>query len=352
MTSSTGLPLLAAALLAVTVPAMAGPAVAAPSEEESPEERSPAFHISDPRVVESSGLAASRHHEGVYWTHNDSGEQYAPMLYGVDDTGETVATVTLTGAGVQMRDWEAVAVAPGADGEPAIYVGDIGDNFDGGWPTIRLYRLPEPRTLGDTTVEATTFTFSYADGGRDAESLLVDPRDGRIYIVSKEAGGGIYAAPEELATDATNQLTRLGSAPLYATDASFAPDGSHYAIRTYWGATIYDATDGVPGSAVERLTLPDSAQGESLAYTGTGDALLAGSEGATSPVWRIPVPGESGEDTDDAATGASPSPAATSAGGDAAGGRDLNRVAGTALLIGVGAVALAIAGIVWLARRS
>ena len=40
------------------------------------------FTITDPRITESSGLAASRQHPGIYWTHNDSDD--GPYLYAVD----------------------------------------------------------------------------------------------------------------------------------------------------------------------------------------------------------------------------------------------------------------------------
>lgn len=50
----------AAALVLLTA---AGPAVAAEADQD--------FTIKDPRITESSGLAASRAHPGVYWTHND-----------------------------------------------------------------------------------------------------------------------------------------------------------------------------------------------------------------------------------------------------------------------------------------
>ena len=40
------------------------------------------FTIRDPRITESSGLAASRLHPGIYWTHNDSDD--GPYLYAVD----------------------------------------------------------------------------------------------------------------------------------------------------------------------------------------------------------------------------------------------------------------------------
>src|SRR2546430_17398958 len=46
------------------------------------------FH--SPRVKESSGIAVSRAHSGVLWTHNDSGDDayvYATDLAGADEIG-------------------------------------------------------------------------------------------------------------------------------------------------------------------------------------------------------------------------------------------------------------------------
>ncbi|WP_046469919.1 hypothetical protein [Allosalinactinospora lopnorensis] len=320
---------------------------AAPSPEESPENEVPegsevAFHLEDPRITESSGMAASELHDDVYWTHNDSGD-FLPEIYAVNGDGETKATVSLSGPGMEARDWE--AVSPGVDdnGDPAVYVGDIGDNFQGAWPDIRVYRLTEPAEPVDQTIEVETFTFRYEDGGRDAEGMMIDPRDQRLYIVSKEVAGGVYAAPETLDPKGPNELTRIDSAPLYATDAAFASDGSYYAIRTYWAVTFYDASDGVPGSSVAHIKLPETEQGESLTFGPDGTSLLVGSEGERSPVWEIPVPEEltvdepAGEDDDPAAA-----PSEKSETGGASG----------LIWVGAAVAALLIGGIVLLVRKS
>ncbi|WP_017538691.1 esterase-like activity of phytase family protein [Nocardiopsis halophila] len=344
--------LLTAAAGAAAVPA-APPAAAEPSPDPSavPGGAQVRFRIQDPRIAESSGLAASAAHEDVYWTHNDSGD-YAPEVFAVDGQGSTQAVLTLTGEGVELRDWEAVAVSEGPDGRSAVHIGDIGDNFEGGWPSIRVYRFPEPEDLADATVEAEAFTFTYADGGRNAEGMMIDPRDGRLYVVSKEVAGGLYAAPEELDPDGTDSLERVDSAPLYATDAAFAPDGSHYAIRTYWGVTFYDASEGVPGKSVGRIGLPESEQGESLTFTPDGESVLVGTEGLESPVWEVPVPGHmrgaGGPSADDAES--SPSGDASSEADGAT--ADTAPGALTFILGGAGVAAAVIAGIVLLVRRT
>lgn len=67
---------------------------AAPAVADDGADRS--FTIEDPRITESSGLAASRAHPGIYWTHNDSDD--GPYVYAVDSrTGKTVATITMKG---------------------------------------------------------------------------------------------------------------------------------------------------------------------------------------------------------------------------------------------------------------
>src|SRR6059058_4342891 len=104
--------LLAGVLL---VGAFAAPASAADGDGKGDQ----GFTIKDSRITESSGLAASHLHPGIYWTHNDSGD--GPYIYAVDSsTGKTVARVTLSGIG-SPRDVEAISIGPGNQ----IYVGDI-----------------------------------------------------------------------------------------------------------------------------------------------------------------------------------------------------------------------------------
>ncbi|KOX16973.1 hypothetical protein [Nocardiopsis sp. NRRL B-16309] len=315
-----------------------------PRGGEGPEGSEVAFTFRDPRIAESSGLAPSAVHDGVWWTHNDSGD-FLPDVYAVNQDGETLATVSLA---VELRDWEAVAVAEGPDGRSSVYVADIGDNFGGSWPSVRVFRFAEPEPLADALIEPQVFTFTYADGGRDAEAMMIDPRDGRLYVVSKEFAGGLYAAPETLDPDAENVLERVDSAPLFATDAAFHPDGTRYAIRTYWGVTIYDSTDGVPGSALGSFDLPESDQGEAISFTPDGTALMAGTEGESAPVWSVPladeylseVPAETPEES-------------ASADDEAGAGAADDREGGALpfILGGAGVAALLIAGIIVLARR-
>ncbi|MFF3643920.1 WD40 repeat domain-containing protein [Streptomyces sp. NPDC002564] len=295
------------------------------------------FTIEDPRIVESSGLAASRAHPGVYWTHND--QDKGAYLYAVDSkTGETVATVTMTGVG-KPRDVEAISV--GSDGN--IYVGDIGDNLNGTWPNVWIYKLPEPERLKDQTVRATQYVVKYADGARDAEALMVHPKTGRLYIVSKnEDGGGLYESPERMSASGTNVFRRVGDIDLWVTDGAFSPDGRRLALRGYFGGIWYAwRGEGKLPERKGRLSVPLQRQGESVTYTLDGSTLMYGTEGARSEVTPVEAPGGSG--------GGSGSSSGGSGGdGGAGSGGDSTLKTGA---IALGAVLLAVFGVKRLSRR-
>ncbi|MFI5865193.1 WD40 repeat domain-containing protein [Streptomyces sp. NPDC051546] len=260
------------------------------------------FTITDPRIKESSGLAASRIHPGVYWTHNDSDD--GPYVYAVDSaTGKTVARITLTGIG-KPRDIEGISLGP--DGR--LYVGDIGDNLGGSWDHVWIYRFPEPKTLGDATLKAEQFTVKYADGPRNAEALMVHPVTGRVYIASKdEKAGGLYEGPEALSASGTNTFRRIGDVP-WVTDGAFSPDGGRLALRGYLWAKTYPWKDGRPSGDGEAVAAPWQGQAESVTYSADGSTLLFGAEGANSRVVAVPV----APDTKPSASGsgaAAPAPA-------------------------------------------
>lgn len=270
---------------------LAGAAVAlcAPAASASGRGDDVAFTIDDPRITESSGLAASTRHPGIVYTHNDSGG--VPKIYALGLDGRVRAVLTLAGAGA--RDWEAIALGKDERGRPAIFVADIGDNLGGAWPYVTVYRIPEPARMRSQTLRATAFKIKYADGPRNAETLMINPRTNRLYIASKLFGGKLYEAPARLRTGGFNTMRKVGDAPAIATDGAFSPDGRTCVIRTYFGARLYAVgADGRPRKSLKSIDLPMQAQGESVTYTPDGTALLVGSEGKSQPVYRVPLPDE------------------------------------------------------------
>ncbi|MEW2165839.1 WD40 repeat domain-containing protein [Streptomyces sp. NPDC007084] len=311
-----------AAVALASVAAAASVAFAAPALADGGDG---GFTIKDPRITESSGLAASRVHPGVYWTHNDSDD--GPYLYAVDGrTGETVARVTMSGVGAP-RDVEAISLGPDGD----LYVGDIGDNLGGKWDHVWIYKLPEPKVLKDQTIRATQYVVKYSDGPRNAEALMVHPKTGRVYIADKdEDGGHLYEGPARLSATGTNVFRPVAPVDLWVTDGAFSPDGRHLAVRGYFGGILYDWNGGRI-KREDRLNVPLQRQGESITYTTDGTKLMYGSEGADSSVQPEDAPGAGGSGGSD---GKSPSQGGGSASGDGGGGS----MSGSAK---VGAVALA-----------
>ncbi|HEX8463047.1 MAG TPA: hypothetical protein VF627_00385, partial [Abditibacterium sp.] len=150
--------------------------------------------ISNPRLTEISGLAASTRYPGLIYAHNDSGDTARVFL--LNFKGETVATVNLRGA--YARDYEDIAVA-GTGANASVYVGDIGDNL-GLRDAVQVYRFVEPaldpQKLGQILeVKPEVIALQYPGAPRDAETLLAAP-GGKLWILSKEDGGStLFAAP-------------------------------------------------------------------------------------------------------------------------------------------------------------
>ncbi|MGW1724907.1 WD40 repeat domain-containing protein [Streptomyces sp. NPDC002306] len=268
------------------------------------------FTLKDPRITESSGLAASHLHPGVYWTHNDSDD--GPYLYAVDSaTGKTVARITMSGIGAP-RDVEAVSIGPGNQ----IYVGDIGDNDGVTWPYVWVYRLPEPKVLQDQTIRAKQYVVKYEGGSRDAESLVVHPKTGRVYIIDKnEDGGHLYAGPAELSSSGTNLFEPVATVDLWATDAAFSPNGEQLAVRGYFGGISYDWNGGRI-KRLGRLDVPLQGQGESVTYSADGTKLMYGSEGAGSSVKAEDAPEGAAESKSPTGSGGSGDSTASGGSGD------------------------------------
>jgi MYXO-CTERM domain-containing protein len=268
------------------LPAAAVPASAAGGDGKGDE----GFTISDPRITESSGLAASRQHPGIYWTHND--QDTGAYLYAVDSaTGRTVARITMTGVGTP-RDVEAISMGP----DNQIWVGDIGDNDGVTWPYVWIYKLPEPKELKDQSVRATQYVVKYTDGSRDAESMVVHPRTGRVYIIDKQENGGhLYAGPATLSPKGTNVFKPVKAVDLWATDAAFSPDGERLVVRGYFGGIWYDWNGG-DLEKKGRISVP-LGQGESVSYSPDGTKILLGMEGADSEVEAQDAPGGGGSDS-------------------------------------------------------
>ena len=241
--------------------------------------------VTDPRLTEISGMTASALHPRVMWLHNDSGD--AARLYAVDLTDCTVVgEVTLKN--VDARDFEGIATGVDPQGRPVLWVGDIGDNLDS-WENVSLYRVREPRTLGKKSVRAVRFRFTYQDRPHNAETILADPDSPQVWIVTKQlASGSIYALPRTLSRSQINIAEKVGRVGGLVTDGSMNPQGTGFVLRDYFDAHVYSGQP--PGELVDTYALPAQIQGEAIAFTADGSALVIASEN-DSRLIQIEVPG-------------------------------------------------------------
>ena len=248
-----------------------------------------------PHLKESSGVAASRKHPGVFWTHNDSGG--GAWLYAFDRSGRDLGRFAVRGA--KARDWEDIAIGPGH----RIYIGDIGDNRST-LKGVTVYRIPEPDPKDNSrvTADAEAFRFRYPDGPHDAETLMVHPQSGDLYIVTKARGEDrdtlVFKAKAPLKS---GTLTRVAALKLPNTSVftlllgringgDISPDGSSVVICDYfkaWEAVLPKGAkdfDAIWKAEWKDLALGDRDQGEAICYRHDGKAVLAASEGSPFPL--------------------------------------------------------------------
>jgi hypothetical protein len=212
--------------------------------------------VADPAIREISGIVASRAQPGVYWVHPDSGN--AAEFFAIDAQGETLNRYRLRG--VSHTDWEDIALAVDEGGVSRLFIGDIGDNAKAR-EHVTVYQLQEPTVTGDgSTVEISDVTahrYIYPDAAHNAESLFVDERDSRLYVVTKETDplsqtsegpAGVYSASTQTAADSTEILR-------YETSIDFAAlvSAGHDAYRDQLGiteASLPTAADFNPANGV------------------------------------------------------------------------------------------------------
>lgn len=256
-------------------------------------------------VDEASGLSASWRHEGLLWTHNDSGGQ--PRLFLMQADGTTAAVVEL-GAKTKAKDWEDVAVGPCEKGSKhaCVYVADIGDNNEKRKEVV-IYRfrepeLPDERPATITVDEVDALWFRYPGGPRNAETVMVHPETAQIYVVEKTAqrAPGIYRIPRQtsdrkhpvLAVE-LGQLRFDGASGFgrLVTAGDISPDGDEFTVRTYIAAYTFCATTDDFESSVDAdpviSSVPFMVQAEALGYGRDGRSIWLTSERRPAPIYRV-----------------------------------------------------------------
>lgn len=261
-------------------------------------------NLESAELKESSGLAASKCHADVLWTHNDSGDE--ALIYALSTSGKHLGVWKVKGA--SNVDWEDIAAYKNKTGECFVYIGEIGDN-ERKREHRSVYRVREPRITEDAknsskkkpleTENAEVIKFTYPDTKHDAEALLVHPVLGDIYIVTKRFDGpaGIYKIKPDF-SGAVSKVQKIGELALpavpngFVTGGDISPDGKRLAVCDYFAgyelALPEKSTDfdDIWKQNPQRFDIGERKIGEAIAYSSDGNAVYATSEKVNAPLIR------------------------------------------------------------------
>jgi hypothetical protein len=249
-------------------------------------------------ITEASGIVASRKNLGILWLHNDSGN--SASIYAVNPEGKLLGTCRIQGA--RCRDWEDIAIGPGPDSQhDTLYIGDIGDN-QARHASITIYRVQEPKVdpnrvpVEITIGPADPIELVYPDGPKDAETLLVDPLNGDIYIISKrEFLCRVYRAATPQSVKKRTRLDLVTRLPWgLAVGGDVSPDGKWVVVRGVLNASLWIRPKGEPLWRAFRAThvaleLIREPQGEGICFDADGRGYYTIGEMKHPPIYYFPA---------------------------------------------------------------
>ena len=257
-------------------------------------------------ITESSGIAASRCQSGILWTHNDSGDD--AFIFAINLKGDNLGTWKIPNA--HNIDWEDIAAYKDKSGKCFLYIGEIGDN-KAKRDEHAIYRVGEPivtpagsastRQSPLAAENASVIRFSYPERNSDAETLMVDPKSGDIYVVTKHFSGPagvfrlkpVFDRGDIVKAEKIAELSVPGIPNGFLTGGDISPDGRHVIICDYTQAYEYTLPKGSanltdiwkqPPEIVNRGELK---QGEAVCYNVDGTAIYLTSEGKNSPLIEV-----------------------------------------------------------------
>lgn len=262
--------------------------------------------IESAEIKESSGLTASKCQPDVFWTHNDSGDE--AFIFAINRKGEKLGTYKVAGA--KAYDWEDIAEIKTSNGECFLYIGDIGNNVRAR-DEFTIYRVREPQISSAAkssskknpvlTETSQTIKFEYPDMRHDAETLMIHPVSGDIYILSKRLSGAsaVYKLKSDYDLTKTNKLEKITdfSVPAipngFLTGGDISPDGKRVIICDYFNA--YELTlpekaknfDEIWTQTPQTVELGAREQGEAIGYSSDGKSIFATSEKKDSPLIEV-----------------------------------------------------------------
>jgi hypothetical protein len=156
---------------------------------------------------------------------------------------------------------------------------------------------------GIVKTNAAPIHLKYPDGPKDAETLMVDPIEKLIYIVSKRQDSvTVYTTPLAYKTNDTVILTKRcklffpGLKLLkWITAGDISKDGTQILLKSYTKVYYWKRRDDEPAwkamqGKPQVLPYVQEKQGEAIGFTPDGKGYYTTSEGVYSPIYYYSVP--------------------------------------------------------------
>ena len=239
--------------------------------------------LTDPQLKEVSGITPA-YQEGNFWVHNDSGD--GATIYLIDRQAKLLKKFSLEGVSVvDCEDIDRVKIGD----TYFLVLADIGNNA-GKRTWTCLYVFPEPQAddpglIPKKSIRAIFLKFP----GRqrlDAESIMIDPIDNMLYVISKrEFRSTVYGA--EVFTNVKQQyftLNRIAELPFtFATASAIDQTGTQLLVKNithifYWQRIRSESWKQVLQRKPAILPYQVEPQGEAIAFDSNGTGFYTISE--------------------------------------------------------------------------
>jgi hypothetical protein len=186
-----------------------------------------------------------------------------------------------------------------------VYMGDIGDN-NAVRPYLTVYRMEERKAWATDSIshgDAVPIHLKYPDGPKDAETLMIDPVEKLMYIISKRQDSvTVYSSPLNYKPNDTLVLTKrcklfFSGYKLFKwiTAGDISKDGQQVLIKSYTKVYYWKREDNEPiWKTIQRkpdiLHYIQEKQGEAICFTPDGKGYYTTSEGVYSPIYYYKTP--------------------------------------------------------------
>ncbi len=239
--------------------------------------------LTDPQLKEVSGITPA-YQEGNFWVHNDSGD--GATIYLIDRQAKLLKKFSLEGVSVvDCEDIDRVKIGD----TYFLVLADIGNNA-GKRTWTCLYVFPEPQAddpglIPKKSIRAIFLKFP----GRqrlDAESIMIDPIDNMLYVISKrEFRSTVYGV--KVFTNVKQQyftLNRIAELPFtFATASAIDQTGTQLLVKNithifYWQRNRSESWKQVLQRKPAILPYQVEPQGEAIAFDSNGTGFYTISE--------------------------------------------------------------------------